>query len=90
MPILSYRVRVRTFWVKRILQPSTRTRTLCHGCGQPFRPAFRNNVRCPKCMVMARVIQHQTYKRRGAQGFERHTCADCRWALRRGLQMERE
>jgi hypothetical protein len=101
MPILRYKKRVpvkkqygkglyTVVLVNRNLQPSSRKSTVCHGCGDVFKPKFRDNARCEKCQRMQRVLQHQKFKAREVRGFKNHTCADCRWALRRGLQTERE
>jgi tRNA(Ile2) C34 agmatinyltransferase TiaS len=79
-----------TVLVTRHLRPSSRKTTVCHGCGDVFKPKFRDNVRCEKCSRMQRVLMHQKFKARKVRGFNNHTCADCRWALRRGLKTERE
>jgi len=102
MPTLRYKKRVpakkyqygqgpyTTVLVVRHLQPSSRKIAVCHGCGDKFKPRFRNNARCEKCSRMQRILMHQKFKAREVRGFRNHTCADCRWALKRGLQTERE
>ena len=102
MPIRRYKKRVPTrkyqygqgsytvVLVSHHLQPSSRKSAVCHGCGDVFKPRFRNNARCEKCSRMQRILMHQKFKAREVRGFRNHTCADCRWALKRGLQTERE
>ena len=102
MPILRYRAHYplrkyqygrgpyRCILIRRYLEPSSRKVTVCHGCGDRFKPQYKNNVRCEKCQRMQRVLQHQKYRKRGARGYVNHTCPDCRWALKRGLQTEPE
>lgn len=91
MPIRRYLYRRRrTRWIERVYQPTTRMITVCHGCGVRFRPQYRDNVRCWRCQRMTRILAHQKYKARGVRGYERHTCRECRWALRRGLHLKRE
>lgn len=81
--------------VVRRYDPPDKKREICHGCGRIFKPRYRRNTRCPWCQRMSRVLLHQRHKARARargvpKGFERHTCAECRWALKRGFTLETE
>jgi hypothetical protein len=75
MPILQYKAHYRkqeqyekgewgVIVIHRRLQPSSRKIAVCHGCGDVFKPRFRNNARCEKCSRMQRILMHQKFKAR--------------------------